>query len=103
MVKRYMIETPGQLRELYALHPAGNPRMDCLARVWRAQDALRSANHANPPIPSMAYVEFDTRLRRAIVCKTINGRDECVGTMPYNKAIRYCKENLRLVKAELGG
>ena len=51
----------------------------------------------------MAYIEFDTKLRKAIVCKTINGRDECVGTMPYNKAIRYCKENLRLVKAELGG
>ena len=52
----------------------------------------------------MAYIEFDTKLRKAIVCKTINGRDECVGMMPYNKAIKYCKENLRLlVKAELGG
>ena len=103
MIKRYQIDTPDQLRALYALHTAGNPRMDCLARVWRAQDVLRSANHANPPTPSMAYIEFDTKLRKAIVCKTINGRDECVGTMPYNKTIRYCKENLRLVKAELGG
>ena len=96
MIKRYQIDTPDQLRALYALHTAGNPRMDCLARVWRAQDA-------NPPTPSMAYIEFDTKLRKAIVCKTINGRDECVGMMPYNKAIKYCKENLRLVKAELGG
>ena len=43
MVKRYQIDTPDQLRALYALYPAGNPRMDCLARVWRAQDVLRSA------------------------------------------------------------
>ena len=103
MVKRYPIEKPWQLRELYALHPAGNPRMDCLARVWRAQDALRSANHANPPIPSMAYVEFDTKLRRTIVCNTINGRNECIGTMHYNKALKYCKENLRLTDTKLEG
>ena len=37
MIKRYQIDTPDQLRALYALHPAGNSRMDYLARAWRAQ------------------------------------------------------------------
>lgn len=103
MVKRYQIDTPEQLRALYALYPTGNLRMDCLARVWRAQDALRSANRANPPTPSMAYVELDTRLRRAIVYKTINGRDECIGVLPYNKGVRYCKVNLQLTDTKMEG
>lgn len=103
MIKRYQIDTPEQLRTLYALHPAGNLRMDCLARVWRAQNVLRSANHTNPPIPSMAYVEFDTKLRKTVICKTVNGHDECIGAMPYNKALKYCKENLRLTEVKLEG
>lgn len=96
MIKRYPIETPEQLRALYALEPVGNLGMDNLARVWKAQDVLRSANHGNPPLPSMAYIDFDTIPRRATVYKTIHGKVEAIGRMPYNKALKYCRENLEM-------
>lgn len=95
MLKRYRIDTPAQLRTLHALRPDKNLRMAKLARAWHYADVVRSANADNPPQTSMACITFDTRTRKATVWQTTGGREIPIGTLGYNKALQWCRDNLQ--------
>lgn len=106
-VKRYAVETPEQLIALYEIKPEGHRSMLMLAKVWRAERVRRQnckATRGIDPGPIVRVrVCFDTGKRRCDIIRF--GRSGSIintsGTLPYNDALRYCRENnLRLMEPE---
>ena len=89
----YEISTPEQLLELHTLQPDGNPLMESLARVWRAERERAKAGN-RPALPrSMAVVVICPLGSRASVYKTIGGR-QLIERLPFGAALAYCRERL---------
>ncbi|MEG0742813.1 MAG: hypothetical protein RR521_11315 [Clostridia bacterium] len=103
MIKICVIETPEQLRELYAIQPDGNRSMENLERFWRAQRVLASSHYANTMPVNFARVYFDTIARTATVIKAIGGNTDPIGRLPYNKALAYCRERFTFIQPTLQG
>lgn len=97
MIKAYNVRTPIQLRALYGIKTDGNRTMESVARVWARECILQSANWRNPAPENWARVEFDTAERKCRVYKCFGRRDEQIGTLPYNRALKYCRENLEQI------
>lgn len=97
MIKAYSVRTPIQLRALYEIKTDGNRMMENVARIWTRESILRSANHLNLAPEDWARVEFDTIERKCRVYKCFGRRDGLIGTLPYNRALKYCRENLEQI------
>ena len=97
MIKAFSVRTPLQLRALYEIKTDGNRMMDNVARVWKREGILQSAHYSNPMPENWARVEFDTAERRCSVYKCVGRRDEQIGTLPYSRALKYCRENLEQI------
>lgn len=94
----YIVHSPEQLMALYELRRDGNRMMENLARVWRAQRVLASANYRNPEPVDWARVEIDTAERKARVYKRFGRAESQIGMLPYGRALAYCKEHLTRTK-----
>lgn len=97
MIKAFNVRTPLQLRALYEIKTDGNRMMDSVARVWKREGILQSANYSNPAPENWARVEFNTDERKCRVYKCFGRRDEQIGSLPYNRALKYCRENLEQI------
>lgn len=101
-VNQYLIETPEEVQALYEIKRVGNHSMLMLTKVWRAERARRQASRRPFTGPIFRItVEFHTETRKCMVIKW-NRIPETIGCLPYNEALKYCRENnLKLMEPEV--
>ena len=90
MLKTYTIKSAEQLESLNEfLHDDGKGK--AFARVWKVQQR-QGKNEGS----IKAVVQFDTKTRVANAYREIHGKRELLGAVPYNKALRHCKEHFEM-------
>ena len=97
MLKIYIVETLEQMLEINELlHDELKGR--AFARFWEIQQRQEK----NKGIIK-AVIQFDTKTRLANVFREIHGKKELLGKVPYNKALKFARENLVQYQTETGG
>lgn len=102
--KGFWIETPSQLKALYELRRGTCPKVHALAQVWGAEAArITSAQTGGAKPIFRVYLLFETEFRWcSFVRIDAQGKHIRIGELPYNSALRYCRENnLKLMEPEV--
>ncbi len=96
MAKTYLIDIPAHVFEMKGFAKENEYKFDCFHRVWKASTIEKG--HAKE---IFATVEFSTKGKKVCTMyRHINGAKNKLGECSYNKAVNYCKKNLRMLKGE---
>ena len=95
MAKRFLFETPDQLKEAAAFCAEGSAaKVMNVARIWNAEKRKKERTPWDGKIGVSFYTE--ERKRMACVFRFSTGGELCtIGWLKYNAALRWCEEHLK--------